>query len=424
MVNPTPTSFYADGTVYDEAEVVTNDHPSSSQASASPSSFFTDGGLVGAEDVTHSDVAPSDTPSSMPSSFFTDGGLVGADTVTNNDNVPDNSPRPAPTSFYPDGNLYDFLSQESAVVALLQQLAATTTTNANAAASSASNASTSEAHAAASAAQAATAVQGAAGTATPIVDGTAAVGASTKWAHEDHVHPTDASRASVTALGLKADKTYVDTQDAAGKTYTDAQVAPKADTTYVDTQDALKADKTYVDTQDALKADKTYVDTQDAKAVRFDAAQSLTAAQQLQARTNVNIGTGAGQIGEQISASGSTTNLVTGVAQTCCSLSFPVGTWDVQWFVAFAGAGGTATSDWTSQLSSAPNSVSTGNVIFLNLHTRMPNANDYALVHTHPTARITVGPSAQTLYLCAQAQVNAGTVYVASGYLRAVRVSN
>jgi hypothetical protein len=421
MVNPTPTSFYADGTVYDEAEVVTNDHPSSSQASASPSSFFTDGGLVGAEDVTHSDVAPSDTPSPIPSSFFTDGGLVGADTVTNNDNVPDNSPRPAPTSFYPDGNLYDFLSQESAVVALLQQLAATTTTNANAAASSASNASTSEAHAATSAAQAATAVDNAAGTATPIVDGTAAVGASTKWAHEDHVHPTDASRASVTALAAavapKADKTYVDTQDAAGKTYTDTQVAPKADKTYVDTQDAIKADKTYVDTQDATKAALTQV-------VRYDVSQSLTGPQQLQARTNVNIGTGSGQIGELLFANGTTTNLVTGVAQTCCSLLFPVGTWDVEWCVLYAGSGSTATSDWTAQLSSGANSVSSTDRISLNLHTRMPSGNDYALVHTHPRFRLSVGPSAQTFYLCAQAQVNSGTVFSANGILTAVRVSN
>ena len=33
-------------------------------------------------------------------------------------------------------------------------------------------------------------------TATPLMDGTAAVGSSTKYAKEDHVHPTDTSRAS------------------------------------------------------------------------------------------------------------------------------------------------------------------------------------------------------------------------------------
>ncbi|NCC85772.1 MAG: hypothetical protein EOM03_16870, partial [Clostridia bacterium] len=55
-----------------------------------------------------------------------------------------------------------------------------------------------------------------------------------------------AGKASVEDVELKADITYVDSQDAL-----------KADLTYVDTQDGLKADKTYVDSQDALKADAT-----------------------------------------------------------------------------------------------------------------------------------------------------------------------
>lgn len=77
--------------------------------------------------------------------------------------------------------------------------AATSETNA---ATSATNAHTSELNAASSATAAATsatnaaaAVQAAAGTAAPLVNGTAAVGTGTKWAHEDHVHPTDTSRA-------------------------------------------------------------------------------------------------------------------------------------------------------------------------------------------------------------------------------------
>ena len=37
-------------------------------------------------------------------------------------------------------------------------------------------------------------------TATPLMDGTAAVGTATKYAREDHVHPTDTSRASATDL--------------------------------------------------------------------------------------------------------------------------------------------------------------------------------------------------------------------------------
>lgn len=82
-----------------------------------------------------------------------------------------------------------------------------------------------------------------------------------------------ADAALQTNINAKADKSYVDSQDAlkANKTYVDLQDAAlqtninaKADTTYVNAADALKADKTYVDSQDATKADKTYVDAADA----------------------------------------------------------------------------------------------------------------------------------------------------------------
>jgi hypothetical protein len=56
--------------------------------------------------------------------------------------------------------------------------------------------------AAASATSAATAVQAAAGTASPLMDGAAAVGTGTKWAHEDHRHPTDTSRAPIASPAL------------------------------------------------------------------------------------------------------------------------------------------------------------------------------------------------------------------------------
>lgn len=106
------------------------------------------------------------------------------------------------------------------------------------AAASAAASSASATSAASSAATAASVVQAAAGTATPLVDGTAAVGAGVKWAREDHVHPTDTSRAdaaaTTAALALKAATTYVDAQDAA----LTAAVALKAATTYVDAADA------------------------------------------------------------------------------------------------------------------------------------------------------------------------------------------
>jgi hypothetical protein len=52
-------------------------------------------------------------------------------------------------------------------------------------------------------------VLGQAGSATPVVDGTAAVGTSTRFARQDHVHPTDTTRAAV-----------------AGQTFTGAIAAP------------------------------------------------------------------------------------------------------------------------------------------------------------------------------------------------------
>lgn len=58
-------------------------------------------------------------------------------------------------------------------------------------------------------------------TATPLMDGTAAVGTAVKYAREDHRHPTDTSRAAVT--------------------YVDAQIATVAPVSYVDAQVALKA---------------------------------------------------------------------------------------------------------------------------------------------------------------------------------------
>lgn len=86
------------------------------------------------------------------------------------------------------------LSSKNAA-AISESNAATSESNA---ATSASNAHTSELNAATSASNAASAVQAAAGTALPVGDdGAGAVGTGTKWAREDHKHPTDTSRAPV-----------------------------------------------------------------------------------------------------------------------------------------------------------------------------------------------------------------------------------
>ncbi len=81
------------------------------------------------------------------------------------------------------------------------------------------------------------------------------------------------------ALALKADKTYVDSQDAALTN----QINLKANSSDVTAALDLKADKTYVDSQDAsivasvaLKADKTYVDSQDLLKVDKVAGKGLS----------------------------------------------------------------------------------------------------------------------------------------------------
>lgn len=91
-----------------------------------------------------------------------------------------------------------------AIANFVAQAAASATSSATSAAAS----EVSRQLAAAEAANAAASVQAAAGTAAPLMDGTAAVGAGTKWAREDHRHPTDTSRAdaaaTTSALALKA----------------------------------------------------------------------------------------------------------------------------------------------------------------------------------------------------------------------------
>jgi hypothetical protein len=82
-------------------------------------------------------------------------------------------------------------------------------------------------------------------TATPIVDGTGAVGVATKYAREDHVHPTDASRAALASPALTGTPTVPtaaalnNTTQVASTAYADAAVSTLSGT--VTTALALKA---------------------------------------------------------------------------------------------------------------------------------------------------------------------------------------
>jgi hypothetical protein len=93
-------------------------------------------------------------------------------------------------------------------------------------------------------------------TVAPIMDSVAAVGIATKYAREDHVHPSDTSRAPLASPAL-----------------TGTPTAPTATAGTSTTQIATTA---FVQTAGA------------AGSVRYDTAQTLTAAQKAQARANID----------------------------------------------------------------------------------------------------------------------------------------
>lgn len=113
---------------------------------------------------------------------------------------------------------------------------------------------------------------------TPTADSTKPVTSGGVWTAVNTL-----AQSTAQALALKADKTYVDAQD-----------ATKADTTYVDAQLATKADATATANALATKADKTYVDTQ--LATKADAS-STTAALNTKANKDTTISAGTGLTG-------------------------------------------------------------------------------------------------------------------------------
>jgi hypothetical protein len=155
-------------------------------------------------------------------SFFTDGGVYDEASVTSNDVPSSSGTTSAPSSLYPNGGIYDVLSENGVFLGQVQALAAQAAASASAGSTSASSAAASAASAASSLASIGTTISGYLGTANPLAPGTASPGVSTtKFSREDHVHPTDTTRASVT---------YVDTQDAtkADAAATTAALALKA----------------------------------------------------------------------------------------------------------------------------------------------------------------------------------------------------
>ena len=117
-------------------------------------------------------------------------------------------------------------------------------------------------------------------TVAPIMDGAAAVGTTTKYAREDHVHPSDTTKQSTafTPSGNIAANTI-----AGAIAELDTEKVAKAG----DTMTGALTLSTAFPASNLHAAPKQYVDNASALAVHYDIVQALSSAQQLQARQNI-----------------------------------------------------------------------------------------------------------------------------------------
>jgi hypothetical protein len=237
MVN---SSFFADGGTYDTAVVTSNDHPASTTPSQAPSSFYPSGttyneadevasansasqaaasaaAALASQNAAHTSETNAGSSATAAANSATNSATSAAAALASQNAAHTSETNAAGSATAASGSASAASGSATAAAGSATaasgsaSAAATSATNAansataasgsaSAASTSASNAATSATNAATSATNAATAVQSAAGTVTPNAPGTAAVGTSTKWAHEDHVHPKDSTKADLTLL--------------------------------------------------------------------------------------------------------------------------------------------------------------------------------------------------------------------------------
>ena len=139
-------------------------------------------------------------------------------------------------------------------------------------------------------------VLGQAGSATPAVNGTAAVGVATKFAREDHVHDTDSTRAPVaspTFTGVPAAPTASAGTNTTQLATTAFAMTAAANAVAAMINSAPAALDTLTELAAALGNDANFattINTALGYRLRYDAAQTLTAGQVTQACANLGLG--------------------------------------------------------------------------------------------------------------------------------------
>ena len=221
---PAPSSFYPNGTQYTalansdtlQAEIdadlaaaqaaqvaaALSETNAAASATAASGSATAAAGSASAASTSATNAAASATSASGSATTATTQAGIATTQAGNASTSATAAAGSATTASTQAGNASTSATNAAASATAASGSATTASTQAGNAATSATNAANSASAAATSATNAASAVQAVAGTVTPVVDGTAAVGTSTKWAHEDHIHPTDTTRAPLASPAL------------------------------------------------------------------------------------------------------------------------------------------------------------------------------------------------------------------------------
>ncbi|TGN80570.1 hypothetical protein EOW77_0028180 [Bradyrhizobium yuanmingense] len=165
--------------------------------------------------------------------------------------------------------------------------------------------------------------------------------------------------------------------------------------------------------------------------VRYAAAQSLTAPEKSQARTNIGMSDGhlpgiasndaasAGEIGEIVSASGTSGSLSSGVTTNLGSIPLAVGDWDITATIQFNASGGTTITDYNGAISSTSASL-TPYGTSLAFTQRVPAAADHSENFAFPPVQALINATT-SFYLNARS-VFTGTAPTATWSIRARRM--